>query len=331
MTTYKEAGVDIDLANKSIKEIKETVKRTFDKNTLSNLGAFGGCYLFPKEDYKEPVLVSSTDGVGTKLNVAFKANRHDTVGQCLVNHCVNDILVLGAKPLFFLDYFAAGKLNSNIFKDVIKGMSKACLENQCVLIAGETAEMPGFYKDEEYDLSGTVVGAVDRADMMSQRKTQKGDILIGLESSGLHTNGYSLARKVLLGKYSPDQYLDEIESTVGDALLAIHRSYLKVLSPILKESWLHGLSHVTGGGIIENTERVISSESQNIQINWDSWSVPSIFNLIEREGNVPEEDMRRSFNMGIGMILIVDKNSLPEAQAHLDSINEKFYIIGEIV
>ena len=286
MTTYKEAGVDIDLANKSIKEIKETVKRTFDKNTLSNLGAFGGCYLFPKEDYKEPVLVSSTDGVGTKLNVAFKANRHDTVGQCLVNHCVNDILVLGAKPLFFLDYFAAGKLNSNIFKDVIKGMSRACLENQCVLIAGETAEMPGFYKDEEYDLSGTVVGAVDRADMMSQRKTQKGDILIGLESSGLHTNGYSLARKVLLGKYSPDQYLDEIESTVGDALLAVHRSYLKVLSPILKESWLHGISHVTGGGIIENTERVISSESQNIQINWDSWSVPSIFNLIEREGNV---------------------------------------------
>lgn len=331
MTTYKEAGVDIDLANKSIKEIKETVKRTFDKNTLSNLGAFGGCYLFPKEDYKEPVLVSSTDGVGTKLNVAFKANRHDTVGQCLVNHCVNDILVLGAKPLFFLDYFAAGKLNSNIFKDVIKGMSRACLENQCVLIAGETAEMPGFYKDEEYDLSGTVVGAVDRADMMSQRKTQKGDILIGLESSGLHTNGYSLARKVLLGKYSPDQYLDEIESTVGDALLAIHRSYLKVLSPILKESWLHGISHVTGGGIIENTERVISSESQNIQINWDSWSVPSIFNLIEREGNVPEEDMRRSFNMGIGMILIVDKNSLSEAQAHLKSLNERFYIIGEIV
>ena len=331
MTTYKEAGVDIDLANKSIKEIKETVKRTFDKNTLSNLGAFGGCYLFPKEDYKEPVLVSSTDGVGTKLNVAFKANRHDTVGQCLVNHCVNDILVLGAKPLFFLDYFAAGKLNSNIFKDVIKGMSRACLENQCVLIAGETAEMPGFYKDEEYDLSGTVVGAVDRADMMSQRKTQKGDILIGLESSGLHTNGYSLARKVLLGKYSPDQYLDEIESTVGDALLAIHRSYLKVLSPILKESWLHGISHVTGGGIIENTERVISSESQNIQINWDSWSVPSIFNLIEREGNVPQEDMRRSFNMGIGMILIVDKNSLSEAQAHLKSLNERFYIIGEIV
>ena len=331
MTTYKEAGVDIDLANKSIKEIKETVKRTFDKNTLSNLGAFGGCYLFPKEDYKEPVLVSSTDGVGTKLNVAFKANRHDTVGQCLVNHCVNDILVLGAKPLFFLDYFAAGKLNSNIFKDVIKGMSRACLENQCVLIAGETAEMPGFYKDEEYDLSGTVVGAVDRADMMSQRKTQKGDILIGLESSGLHTNGYSLARKVLLGKYSPDQYLDEIESTVGDALLAVHRSYLKVLSPILKESWLHGISHVTGGGIIENTERVISSESQNIQINWDSWSVPSIFNLIEREGNVPQEDMRRSFNMGIGMILIVDKNSLSEAQAHLKSLNERFYIIGEIV
>ena len=210
-------------------------------------------------------------------------------------------------------------------------MSRACLENQCVLIAGETAEMPGFYKDEEYDLSGTVVGAVDRADMMSQRKTQKGDILIGLESSGLHTNGYSLARKVLLGKYSPDQYLDEIESTVGDALLAVHRSYLKVLSPILKESWLHGISHVTGGGIIENTERVISSESQNIQINWDSWSVPSIFNLIEREGNVPQEDMRRSFNMGIGMILIVDKNSLSEAQAHLKSLNERFYIIGEIV
>lgn len=331
MTTYKEAGVDIDLANKSIEEIKKNVKSTFNKNTLSDLGAFGGCYLFPKNDYKEPVLVSSTDGVGTKLKIAFLSNRHNTIGQCLVNHCTNDILVLGAKPLFFLDYFAAGKLNSKTFKNVIKGMSSACIENNCVLIAGETAEMPGFYNNDDYDLSGTIVGVVDKENMLSQRETKKGDILIGLESSGLHTNGYSLARKVLLEKYSIDTYVDAIQSTISDSLLAIHKSYLNIVSPILNNSWLHGISHITGGGIIENTERIVSSSNQSIKVDWSSWEIPSIFQLIQKEGNVPEEDMRRSFNLGIGMILVVDKNKITHAESYLESKNECYHLIGEIV
>ena len=200
MTTYKDAGVDIDLANKSIDSVKNHIKSTFNKNTISDLGAFGGCYLFPKNDYDKPVLVSSTDGVGTKLKIAFLSNRHDTIGQCIVNHCVNDILVLGAKPLFFLDYFAAGKLNPNVFRDVVIGMTKACKQNKCVLIAGETAEMPGFYNGEDYDLSGTVVGVVDKENILTKRQVKKGDVLIGLKSNGLHTNGYSLARKIFLKK-----------------------------------------------------------------------------------------------------------------------------------
>ncbi|MAX09332.1 MAG: phosphoribosylformylglycinamidine cyclo-ligase [Candidatus Marinimicrobia bacterium] len=330
MTTYKESGVDIDLANKSIDSIKKKVKSTFDKNTLSNLGAFGGCYLFPKDDYDEPVLVSSTDGVGTKLKIAFLTKNHRTIGRCLVNHCVNDILVLGAKPLFFLDYFGTGKLDPLAFKDVVGGMTEACKENSCVLIAGETAEMPGFYKEGEYDLSGTVVGAVDRKNMMSERKVLSGDVLIGLPSSGLHTNGYSLARKVLLEKFSADEYLDQIGCTVGEALLSVHRSYLNILNPILDEKWLHGISHITGGGIIENTERVVSA-SQKIEIDWSSWKTLSIFELIKDIGNVPTEDMRRSFNLGIGMVLIVEKDSVEEIDKYLKNINEPYSVIGEIV
>ena len=330
MTTYKEAGVDIDLANKSIDSIKKKVKSTFDKNTLSNLGAFGGCYLFPKDDYSEPVLVSSTDGVGTKLKIAFLTKNHTTIGRCLVNHCINDILVLGAKPLFFLDYFGTGKLDPFSFKDVVEGMAEACKENRCVLIAGETAEMPGFYKEGEYDLSGTVVGVVDRKNMMSERKISSGDVIIGLPSSGLHTNGYSLARKVLLEKFSLDEHLDRIGSTVGEALLSVHRSYLDILSPILDKKWLHGISHITGGGIIENTERVVSG-SQKIEIDWSSWKTLPIFELIKDIGNVPTEDMRRSFNLGIGMALIIEKNSIEEIDKYLKNLNEPYSVIGEIV
>ena len=228
MTTYKEAGVDIELANQSIEKIKKTVKATFDKNTLSNLGAFGGCYRFPKEDYDSPVLVSSTDGVGTKLKIAFLSNKHDTIGQCLVNHCVNDILVLGAKPLFFLDYYATDKLIPETFSSVISGMSKACIENSCVLIAGETAEMPGFYGENEYDLSGTIIGVADEKNLMSKRKTSKGDVLFGLHSTGLHTNGYSLARKVLLEHFSLDEYLDELKMTIGEKQAAAECARSKI-------------------------------------------------------------------------------------------------------
>ena len=330
MTTYKESGVDIDLANKSIDSIKKNVKSTFDKNTLSNLGAFGGCYLFPKDDYDQPVLVSSTDGVGTKLKIAFLTNTHNTIGKCLVNHCVNDILVLCAKPLFFLDYYGTGKLNPKAFKDVVSGMSAACKKNSCVLIAGETAEMPGFYKDGEYDLSGTVVGVVDKKNMMSERDVKSGDILIGLHSSGLHTNGYSLARKVLLKKFDINEHVDEIGCTIGDALLAVHKSYLQTLMPVIDKQWLHGISHITGGGIIENTERVVSP-GQKIKLEWSSWKTPPIFDLIKNVGNVPVEDMRRSFNLGIGMILIVDKSCVKKVEEHLSAIDEPYSLIGEIV
>ena len=275
-------------------------------------------------------MVSSTDGVGTKLKIALLSEKNDTIGQCLVNHCINDILVLGAKPLFFLDYFATGKLNSNTFSEVISGMTKACRENDCVLIAGETAEMPGFYNEDDYDLSGTIVGVVDKKNMLSERRTKKGDYLIGLESSGLHTNGYSLARKVLLDKYSVHDYVESIDNTISNSLLAIHKSYLNIISPILNESWLHGISHVTGGGIIENTERIINSKDQVIKIDWSSWEYPSIFNLIQQSGSVPTEDMRRSFNLGIGMILVVDKNSLNLAENHLKGINEPYHLIGKI-
>tara|TARA_Y100001935_G_scaffold228912_1_gene208228 strand:+ start:730 stop:1722 length:993 start_codon:yes stop_codon:yes gene_type:complete len=330
MTTYKDAGVDIDLANKSLDSAKKHIKSTFNKNTISDLGAFGGCYLFPKDEYSDPVLVSSTDGVGTKLKIAFLTNRHDTIGQCLVNHCVNDILVLGAKPLFFLDYFAAGKLNSTTFNDVIAGMSKACKENKCVLIAGETAEMPGFYNGEDYDLSGTVVGVANKQDMLSNRKIKKGDILIGLHSTGLHTNGYSLARKVLLNNYSIDDVINDFNKPLGEILLSIHKSYLHSILPILDMPWLHGISHITGGGIIENTTRILPS-GQQIEIDWRSWETPLIFDIIENLGSVPKDDMRRSFNMGIGMILVVDKTNIDDAIASLKKSKEDHTVIGEIV
>tara|TARA_A100001011_G_scaffold400096_2_gene512316 strand:+ start:2417 stop:3409 length:993 start_codon:yes stop_codon:yes gene_type:complete len=330
MTTYKEAGVDIDLANKSINRIKKSVKSTFNNRVISDLGAFGGCYLFPKEDYKEPVLVSSTDGVGTKLKIAFLSNRHDTIGQCIVNHCVNDILVLGAKPLFFLDYFATGKLIPDVFEDVVGGMTVACKENKCALIAGETAEMPGFYGENEYDLSGTIVGVSEKNKLMSSKKIEKGNLLLGLHSNGLHTNGYSLARKVLLEKFTIDTHFDELDGTIGDCLLLTHKSYLSSVLPLIEENLINGVSHITGGGIIENTERVIS-ENNNIIIDWNSWEVPFIFDLIKKEGLVPDEDMRRSFNMGIGMILIVNEKNIAEVENHIKSKDQKSCLIGEIV
>ena len=330
MTTYKEAGVDIELANQSIDKIKKTVKETFNKNTLSSLGAFGGCYKFPKDDYETPILVSSTDGVGTKLKIAFLAKRHDTIGQCLVNHCVNDILVLGAKPLFFLDYYATDKLQPDTFSAVIKGMSKSCKENSCVLIAGETAEMPGFYGKDEYDLSGTIIGVADECNLMSKREALKGDVLIGLHSTGLHTNGYSLARKILLEKYSISQSIDGLKHNIGDTLLSIHKSYLNTVLPLIENKDLHAISHITGGGIIENTSRVISKNCE-INLDWNSWEVPTIFKIIEKEGGVPKADMVRSFNLGIGMILIVDKKSVEYFSEYLQSKKEAFSIIGEIV
>ena len=329
MTTYKEAGVDIEAADKAIENIKSHVKKTFNKNVLSNLGSFGACFKFPKDNYESPVLVSSADGVGTKLKIAFLSKNHKTIGQCLINHCVNDILVMGAKPMFFLDYYATGKLENSVFEDVIFGLSKACKENNCALIGGETAEMPGFYDEDEYDLCGTIVGVVDEKNMLANRTISKGDILIGLPSTGLHTNGYSLARKVLLDKFTLDEHVPNLNSSVSESLLSIHKSYLPILEPILEREWLVGLSHITGGGLIGNTKRIIK-DTQTLNIDWNSWECPEIFNLIQSKGNVPIEDMRQSFNMGIGMVLIIQKSKISKAKSYLDSINEKYTIIGKV-
>ena len=329
MTTYKEAGVDIEAAEKAVENIKKSVKKTFNENVLSNLGSFGACYQFPKNDYDQPVLVSSADGVGTKLKIAFLSKNHKTIGQCLVNHCVNDILVMGAKPLFFLDYFAAGKLDNKVFEDVIFGLSKACEENKCALIGGETAEMPGFYTADEYDLCGTIIGVVDKKNLLSSREKNKGDILIGLPSTGLHTNGYSLARKVLLDKFSVEQYIPEIDSSLSESLLSVHKSYLNIMEDALDKKWLLALSHITGGGLESNTYRVLSN-NQKLEINWNAWERPSIFNLIQEEGQVPDSDMKKSFNLGIGMVLIVKKDELGKAQDYLKEKKEPYFIIGQV-
>ena len=330
MTTYKDAGVDIDAANTGLKKVKKHAKTTFNKYTLSDIGSFGGCFSFPSKDYSNPVLVSSVDGVGTKLLLANLANKHDTIGQCLVNHCVNDILVIGAKPMFFLDYFAAGKLDNNILDNVIKGFSIACKENNCVLIGGETAEMPGFYDNKKYDVSGTIIGVVEKEKMLSNNKVSKGDILVGLPSNGLHTNGYSLARKVLLDKYKIGEYIEDLGCSIDEELLKIHKSYLPVLSGILEKPWLKALSHITGGGLIENTHRVLE-KGQDIEIDWNSWEWPSIFKLIQKEGNIKFNDMIRPFNLGIGIVLIINKDSLNKLENHLNKLNESYYLIGEVI
>ena len=330
MTNYKEAGVNIELANEGLSRIKKHVNKTFNKYTLSDIGSFGGCFNLPIDKYKKPVLVSSVDGVGTKLLIASLANKHDTIGQCLVNHCVNDILVIGAKPLFFLDYFAAGKLNNDILENVIKGFSLACQQNGCVLIGGETAEMPGFYDDNKYDVSGTIVGIAERENMLPDRNTEPGNILVGLHSNGLHTNGYSLARKVLLSKYNIGELIPKLGCSIDEELLKVHRSYLPVLDAILNKPWLRSLSHITGGGIIENTHRVLN-ENQDIVIDWDSWDWPTIYKMMQEDGNIKTEDMIQPFNLGIGMILIIDKNHLSDLDRHLKSINEEYVVMGKVV
>ncbi len=326
--SYKKAGVDIAAGEKAISNIKNMVKDTFSPNVLTNIGGFGGCFEFPKNDYKNPVLVSSADGVGTKLIVANMANRHDTVGQCLINHCVNDILTTGAKPLFFLDYVGTGKLNQDTFKNIIKGLTKACKENNCSLIGGETAEMPGIYQKEDYDLVGTITGIVEKEDILADR-VKKGDILIGLSSSGLHTNGYSLARTVLFEKHKVDDYISEIDSTLADALLAVHRSYLNPVLPLLKNKGLHGISHVTGGGIVGNTKRIVPG-GLNLKVDWNSWEWLPIFKYIQKLGNISDEEMGKVFNLGIGLILVVDPVKVDEFSQELKKSGENPIVIGEI-
>jgi len=330
MKTYKDSGVDIDAGEELVRRIKQRVRSTFTPNVLADIGAFGAFYRADFKGIRKPVLVSSVDGVGTKLKIAFAMNRHTSVGQDLVNHCVNDILVCGAKPLYFLDYFATGRLAPEVAAQVIEGFVVACKENGCSLVGGETAEMPGFYSPGEYDLAGTIVGVVDERKIIRGKGVKKGDLLVGLPSTGLHTNGYSLARSILLERFRLDQQFDELGGSLGDSLLSVHRSYFKTIYPILSKFDIKGMSHITGGGIEGNTMRVIP-KGLKLRIDWKAWERPWIFNLIQKTGDVPEEDVRRTFNLGVGLILIVAPKDAAEVQTALRRKHERPFILGEVV
>ncbi len=328
--TYKSAGVDIKAGEKTVQKIKDYAKNTFNKNVLSEIGLFGGFYELELSKYKNPVLVSSVDGVGTKLKIAIEMNSHETIGQDLVNHCVNDIAVCGAEPLFFLDYFATGKLNPNVAAEVIKGFSIACKENQCALIGGETAEMPGLYNESDYDISGTIVGIVEKEKIINGSRIQKDDLIVGITSNGLHTNGYSLARKVLLNKFELNQFIPELNNTLGKELLKIHKSYLQLITRLKEDLDIKGMAHITGGGIVGNISRIIP-EGLNVKIHWGNWTPPPIFQLIRESGNVKITEMRKVFNMGIGLAIIIspkDERKLFEL-CHL--LSEHALLIGEVV
>jgi phosphoribosylformylglycinamidine cyclo-ligase len=302
---YKASGVDIDAGNEAVRRIRSLARGTFTPGVLSDIGSFGGLFRLDRDRYQEPVLVSSADGVGTKLKVAFMTGRHGTVGADLVNHCVNDILVQGAEPLFFLDYLATGRLDPAVAAEVVGGIAGACRENGCALLGGETAEMPGFYADGEYDIAGFIVGIVERSRVIDGQSIVPGDVLIGLPSAGLHTNGYSLARRVLFETtgWTADTVVPELGVTVGDALLAPHRSYLPVVRPLLPGHTLKGLAHITGGGITENLPRVLP-EGCSAEIDLRAWSVPALFQLLQERGQIPRDEMFRAFNMGIGLVLV---------------------------
>ncbi len=327
--SYKSSGVDVKAGEALVDSIKDMVKSTHTQGVLANIGGFGGFFKPDFAAYRNPVLVSSTDGVGTKLKVAFKTGVYHTIGQDLVNHCVNDIAVCGAEPLFFLDYFATGKLDQTVAQKVIEGITIACRENGCALIGGETAEMPDIYSDGEFDMAGTIVGMVDQDHVYDGSKVQKGDVVIGIESSGLHTNGYSLARKVLFHHFDVDYFAPELGKTIGEALLAVHRSYLSHIKELKKNTGVHAFSHITGGGIVGNTKRVVPA-GMSLKINWDSWTMPPLFQMIQELGNVDINDMREAFNLGIGLCIIVSPSSVGSAVATLESMGEKTTIIGKV-
>lgn len=328
--TYKDSGVDIEAGDETVSRIKNLVKSTFNKNVLSGIGHFGAFFEIDKDNYKNPVLVSSVDGVGTKLKVAFMMDKHDTVGQDLVNHCVNDIAVCGANPMYFMDYLAFGKLFPDKAEQIIKGFSIACKENGVALIGGETAEMPGLYAEDEYDMSGTIVGIVEKDEIIDGSKVESGNVLIGFPSTGLHTNGYSLARKVLFPKFNVDDKPEGFELSIGEELLQVHKSYLPIIKKIKTLPGLKALSHITGGGILGNTKRVIPNEL-SLQIDWKSWNNLAIFDLIQKTGNISDEEMRYVFNIGIGLIAVVSSKEADYILETAKSLNEEAVVIGKVV
>ena len=330
---YRQAGVDIDAGNEIVRRIKSIARSTFTPAVLSEIGSFGGLFRLDTSRFQEPVLVSSADGVGTKLKVAFMTGRHDTIGADLVNHCVNDILVQGAVPLFFLDYLATGRLLPAVAEQVIEGVARGCRENGCALIGGETAEMPGFYADGEYDIAGFIVGVVERSRVVDGRGIVPGDAVIGLPSAGLHTNGYSLARRVFFEVMALEagSFLPELETTVGDALLAPHRSYARVVRPLLDAGLVKGMAHITGGGITENVPRTLPAGCA-AEIDTSTWSPPALFEVLREHGAIAIEEMFRAFNMGIGLVIVCAASNLDAVRLLLTQAGEPdVRVIGRVV
>jgi len=330
--SYRDSGVDIDAATRATDRIKELARTTFNQRTLSEIGSFGGMFDGAFPNMAQPVLVASADGVGTKLKIAFATGVHNTVGRDLVNHCVNDILVQGARPLFFLDYIATGKLSTDVVASVIEGITDGCRSNGCVLLGGETAEMPGFYQEGEYDIAGFIVGVVDREKIIDGKSIAVGDVLLALPSVGLHTNGYSLARKLFfeVAGYKPETLLPELQMTVGEALLQQHLSYLRPLEALLDAETIKGLAHITGGGLTDNIPRILP-EGTAVNIRKGSWPVLPIYESMRAIGNVSDSEMYRTFNMGVGMVIVCAPENVSTIKDHFESIGESSFEIGKVV
>jgi phosphoribosylformylglycinamidine cyclo-ligase len=331
MATYRDSGVDIDAQDEALRDVRRIARDTYTPGVLSDIGAFGGLFKGTFEGMESPILVSSTDGVGTKLRVAQAMKVHDTVGYDLVSHCVNDILVQGARPLFFLDYYATGKLRPPVMTDVIRGMARACKENGCALIGGETAEMPGFYGDDDYDVAGFIIGVVDAKNLIEAKNVREGDVLVGLPSAGLHTNGYSLARRILFEQLQYDhQSIIPDVGKAGEVLLQPHLSYLKPLLPLVEERSIHAMAHITGGGLTDNVPRVLP-DTLDAHIKLGSWPVLPIFKFLAEQGRVDGAEMLRVFNMGIGMVLMVAPDQVERVAKHFAQIAQPFYFIGNVI
>ena len=330
--SYSDAGVDIDASNAAKEKIKRLARATFNERTLTEIGSFGGMFDAAFPQMRQPTLVASADGVGTKLKIAFATNTHDTIGRDLVNHCVDDILVQGARPLFFLDYIATGKLSPETIAAIVEGVARGCRENNCVLLGGETAEMPGFYSANEYDVAGFIVGIVDREKVIDGKNIKAGDAVLALPSAGLHTNGYSLARKLFfdVAVYDVKTHLAPLDATVGAALLRPHVSYLNALEGLLNKNIIKGLAHITGGGLLENIPRILP-ENLSVEIRRGAWPVLPVFSLMQEIGNVSEAEMYRTFNMGVGMIIISAIENMEAIKAHVRERGEACYEIGRVI
>jgi phosphoribosylformylglycinamidine cyclo-ligase len=330
---YKTAGVDIDAGNEAVRRIRALARSTFTPGVLSEIGTFGGLFQLEPGRFREPVLVASADGVGTKLKIAFLAGKHDTVGVDLVNHCVNDILMQGAEPLFFLDYLATGRLSPEVAESIVGGMARACRDNGCALLGGETAEMPGFYGDGEYDLAGFIVGVVDRSRLINGRTIAVGDVLVGVPSTGLHTNGYSLARRIAFDQLglTVDRHIPELGRTLGEVFLEPHRSYLPLVRPLLDGGRIKAMAHITGGGITDNLPRILPHGTAAV-VDAASWEVPPLFRWLRQNGRVPADDMMRTFNMGIGLIIVTARDKAEQLIGELAARGGRdARVVGEVV